>query len=215
MSRGGVQLAGGGRDLFLARRGRGVPHCDALLARGWPGARHVPRCAGRFRTGALELDRFGEGVLFCVLRGLLSDLCSVCFVSALVCRGPCVLDLCFYELSLLFWHLALAVSRRSSTEFATRVHCWSARSELDAHITAFNPPAWDAVADAEASPPESRVSRLFGCCVRRRVRPISRSRSQLMIFVTKEDLLKMSFPGLRSEEEAADAFARWREGVAP
>ena len=66
-------------------------------------------------------------------------------------------------------------------------------------------------AAAEASPPESRVSRLFGRCKRRRVR----SQSQLMVFVTQEDLRRMAFPGLRTEEEAADAFSRWHGGVAP
>ena len=100
-------------------------------------------------------------------------------------------------------------------QFVNRQHAWLSWALFDdvdsfgAHISAFyeRPVARPSV----PVPPVPLVDRFFGRCVRRRVR----RDSQLVIFVTEADLRRLAGRGLRSDEEAADAFARWRGGVSP
>ena len=100
-------------------------------------------------------------------------------------------------------------------QFVNRQHSWLSWARSDdiesfgAHISALyeRPAAGPSV----PVPPVPLVDRFFGRCVRRRVR----RDSQLVIFVTEADLRRLAGRGLRSDEEAADAFARWRGGVSP
>ena len=130
-------------------------------------------------------------------------------------RDPCILDLRVFGEGVLalFFGLrtsGLAVFHRSSGEFVDRRYAWVSWALSDdvesfgAHITAFYPRPV-----AEPSPPVPLVARLFGRCVRRRVPP----ESQLVIFVTERDLRRMAGSGLRSDAEAAAAFARWHRSV--
>jgi hypothetical protein len=114
-------------------------------------------------------------------------------------------------LGFLLLGLGLVVFNRSSGQFGDRDYAWQpwARGELGAHISAWyaRPPA---VAEPSTpSPAPSTIRRLFGRCVRRRVD----ANSQLVIFVNQTDLRRLAGSGLRSDQEAANAFARWYNRV--
>ena len=110
-------------------------------------------------------------------------------------------------LGFLFLGLGLVIFNRSSGQFGDREYAWQswARGELGAHISAWYPRRPAVAESSTPAPVPSTTSRLFGRCVRRRVS----SDSQLVIFVNEADLRRLAGSGLRSDQEAANAFARW------
>ena len=106
-------------------------------------------------------------------------------------------------------------SYRISGEFADREWTWQSWAESDdvdrfeAHVTAYYPPRAVLEPSPRCRPAFAAlvpcIARLFGRCQRRRVR----ADSQLVIFVTERDLRHLAGSALRSDEEAAAAFAQW------
>ena len=96
-------------------------------------------------------------------------------------------------------------------QFEGRRHAWLSwalsddENSFGAHITAH----YFVPRPAPPVPPAPLLARLFGRCVRRRVQ----ADAQLVMFVTERDLRRMAGSGVRSDEEAAAAFARWYVNV--